>query len=60
MPRLNAEVDEVTRRALYHALLDDDLSFSDWIRRQIDAYIAERRIKPTHPHARRRKPCASH
>lgn len=59
MPRLNAEVDEVTRRALYHALLDDDLSFSDWIRGQIENYIAERRTKPTRPYARRRKPCAS-
>ena len=56
MARLNAEVDEATRRALYHALLDDGLSFSEWMRRQIDAYLAERRTKPTRPHARRREP----
>ncbi len=43
MARLNAEIDEATRRALYHALLDDGLSFSEWIRRQIDAYLAEQR-----------------
>lgn len=46
MARLNAEVDEVTRRALYHALLDDGLSFAEWMRRQIDAYLAERRNRP--------------
>jgi hypothetical protein len=43
MARLNAEVDKATRRALYHALLDDGLSFAEWMRRQIDAYLSERR-----------------
>jgi hypothetical protein len=46
MPRLNAEVDEATRRALYHALLDDGLTFAEWMRRQIDAYLGERRNRP--------------
>ena len=46
MARLNAEVDEATRRALYHALLDDGLTFAEWMRRQIDAYLAERRTRP--------------
>jgi hypothetical protein len=46
MSRLNAEVDEETRRALYHALLDDGLSFAEWMRRQIDAYLAEHRKQP--------------
>jgi len=40
--RLNAEVDEERRRRLYHVLLDDDLSFTEWLRRQIDAYLAEK------------------
>jgi len=40
--RLNAEVDEERRRSLYHALLDDDLSFAEWLRRQIDSYLAEK------------------
>jgi len=53
MPRLNAEVDEETRRALYHALLDDGLTFAEWMRRQIDAYLAGR-TNPTP--TRRRKP----
>jgi hypothetical protein len=44
MARLNAEVDEATRRELYHALLDDGLTFAEWMRRQIDAYLA------AHPH----------
>jgi hypothetical protein len=43
--RLNAEVDEERRRCLYHALLDDGLSFTEWLRRQIDAYLAEKRPK---------------
>lgn len=46
MTRLNAEVAEETRRKLYHALLDDGLTFAEWLRRQIDAYLAERRNRP--------------
>ena len=42
MARLNAEVDEATRRKLYHALLDEGISFAEWLRRQIDAYLAEK------------------
>lgn len=36
-----AEIDEEQRRALYHRLLDENLSFAEWLRRQIDAYLAE-------------------
>jgi hypothetical protein len=43
--RLNAEVDEERRLRLYHALLDDRLSFTEWLRRQIDAYLAEKEPK---------------
>lgn len=42
MPRLNAEVDEETRRKLYHALLDEGITFTEWLKRQIDAYLAEK------------------
>ena len=45
MVRLNAEVDEERRRRLYHVLLDDGLSFTEWLRRQIDAYLAEKEAK---------------
>jgi hypothetical protein len=27
---------------LYHVLLDDGISFTEWLRRQIDAYLAEK------------------
>ena len=43
--RLNAEVDEERRRRLYHVLLDDGLSFTEWLRRRIDAYLAEKEPK---------------
>lgn len=45
MVRLNAEVDEERRRRLYHVLLDDGLSFTEWLRRQIDAYLQEKEPK---------------
>jgi len=45
LARLNAEVDEERRRRLYHALLDDDLSFTEWLRRQIDSYLAEKEAR---------------
>ena len=43
--RLNAEVDEERRRRLYHVLLDDGLSFTEWLRKQIDAYLASKETK---------------
>lgn len=36
-----ALIDEEQRRALYHRLLDENLSFAEWLRRGIDAYLAE-------------------
>jgi len=35
-----ALVDERQRKRLYHVLLDEDMSFAEWLRRQIDQYIA--------------------
>jgi hypothetical protein len=40
-----ALVDDEQRRALYHCLLDEDLSFAEWLRRQIDQYLAEKEQK---------------
>jgi hypothetical protein len=40
-----AEIDEEQRRALYHHLLDENLSFAEWLRRSIDAYLAEKKPK---------------
>lgn len=45
MVRLNAEVDAERRKRLYHVLLDNGLSFTEWLRRQIDAYLAEKEPK---------------
>jgi hypothetical protein len=44
--RLNANVDEEQAKRLKHALLDEGLSFSEWLRRQIDSYLAEKEPKP--------------
>ena len=43
--RLNAEIDDGRRRRLYHVLLDERISFTEWLRRQIDAYLAEKEPK---------------
>ena len=43
--RLNANVEEEQAKRLKHALVDEGISFSDWLRRQIDAYLAEKAPK---------------
>lgn len=43
--KLIALVDEEQRKRLYHVLLDEDMSFAEWLRRQIDAYLAEKEPK---------------
>ena len=48
--RINAVIDEERKLRLFHALLDDGISFTEWLRRQIDAYLAKKETK-----ARRRK-----
>lgn len=40
-----ALIDEERRRMLYHRLLDENMSFAEWLRRQIDAYLAENEPK---------------
>jgi len=40
-----AEIDEIQKKRLYHILLDQDVSFAEWLRRQIDAYLAEKEPK---------------
>ena len=37
-----ARVDKDKRRRLYHVLLDEGITFSEWLRRQIDAYLKEK------------------
>ena len=40
-----AEIDEAQKKRLYHLLLDQNKSFTSWLRDQIDAYLAEQEPK---------------
>jgi hypothetical protein len=44
-PRLIADVDPELKKRLFRALLEEDLTFSDWLRRQIGQYLAEKEPK---------------
>jgi len=43
--RVNAVLDPGMKKRLYRVLLEEDLTFSEWLRRQIDAYLAEKEPK---------------
>jgi len=43
--RVNAFLDPDLKKRLYRVLLEEDLTFSDWLRLQIDAYLAEKEPK---------------
>lgn len=43
--RLNANVEEDQAKRLKHALVDEDVSFSEWLRGQIDRYLSEKEPK---------------
>ena len=50
MPKkLNALIDDDRVKRLYHVLVDEDLSFTEWLRRQIDRYLEERERPTTKP-----------
>jgi hypothetical protein len=53
MVKVIALVEEEKRRRLYHVLLDEDISFAEWLRRQIDAYLEAK--EPTKTASRRRR-----
>lgn len=40
-----ARMDRKKKIRLHHILLDEGITFSGWLRRQIDAYIEERKPK---------------
>jgi hypothetical protein len=40
-----ARMDGKKKVRLYHVLLDEGITFSEWLRRQIDAYLAEKEPK---------------
>ena len=45
MIRVNAMIDEEKQRRLYHLLVDERITFSEWLRRQIDQYIEAKKPK---------------
>ncbi|MBE0568496.1 MAG: hypothetical protein IH577_02315 [Deltaproteobacteria bacterium] len=45
MIRVNAMIDEEKQRQLYHLLVDERITFSEWLRRQIDQYIEAKEAK---------------
>jgi hypothetical protein len=40
-----ARIEAEKRRRLYHVLLDEGITFSEWLRRQIDTYLMEKEPK---------------
>lgn len=43
--RVNAVLDPVLKKRLYRVLLEEDLTFSDWLRRQINVYLQKKEPK---------------
>jgi hypothetical protein len=43
--RVNVLIGKEQRRRLFHVLLDEGQSFSEWTRKQMDAYLAEKEPK---------------
>ncbi len=37
--RVNAVIDPALKKRLYRVLLEEDLTFSDWLRKQIETYL---------------------
>jgi hypothetical protein len=48
--RVNAVIDPILKKRLYRVLLEEDLTFSNWLRKQIEAYL-----KKKEPKGKRRK-----
>lgn len=45
MIRVNAMIDEEKQRRLYHLLVDEWITFAEWLRRQIDQNLSEKEPK---------------
>jgi len=43
--RLNADVSVETAKRLRHILVDEEITFADWLRRTIDEYVAKKEAK---------------
>lgn len=51
--RVLAEIEPEIKKRLFRVLFEEDLSFSDWLRRQIDAYLAEKESAKGRPKTER-------
>ena len=43
--RLLADLGPELKKRLFRVLLEEDLTFTDWLRSQVDAYLAEKEPK---------------
>ena len=43
--RVNAFLNPDLKKRLYRVLLEEDLTFSDWLRKEIEVYLAEKEPK---------------
>ena len=43
--RLLADLGPELKKRLFRILLEEDLTFTDWLRSQVDAYLAEKEPK---------------
>jgi len=43
--RVLADIEPELRKRLFRVLLEEELTFTEWLRRQIDAYLAEKEPK---------------
>jgi len=41
-PRLVADIEPELKKRLFRTLLEDDLQFTEWLRRQINAYLQKK------------------
>lgn len=45
-PRLLADLGPELKKRLFRVLLEEDLTFTDWLRDQVEAYLEEKELKP--------------
>jgi len=45
MVKVIASIDENQKRRLHHVLLDKEINFSDWLRKQIEGHLKEKEPK---------------
>lgn len=53
--RFNADVDLETAKRLKHILVEEEITFAEWLRRQIDEYLAKKEAKTVRKTQNRKK-----